>query len=211
MTPLVQPYTAPAPTWLYRLVDPGVRSRGQDAHPVPLGEGECGILLLHDVEQFARLRLDQQLDRLPALLALLVTLAAAGDFGPRDGPHCGGNGLAGATAKLAPDGGSQRGRPYGAKGPGSSLPGRLLGEEAALLYRAVFHLGAGARDSGRTRQGEQADDDECTLLHDIDSGDDQDPMTPTPPWATPSPGETTPPKLAASLPGVEMITAAGRP
>ncbi len=126
-------------------------------------------------------------------------------------PHSGGDCLARATTKLAADGRPQGRSPYGAKGPGSSLPGRLLGEEAALLYRAVFHLGAGARDSRRTRQGEQADDDECTLLHDIHSGDDQDPMTPTPPWATPSPGETTPPKLTASLPGVEMITAARRP
>lgn len=102
-------------------------------------------------------------------------------------PHSGGDCLARATTKLAADGRPQGRSPYGAKGPGSSLPGRLLGEEAALLYRAVFHLGAGARDSRRTRQGEQADDDECTLLHDIHSGDDQDPMTPTPPWATPSP------------------------
>lgn len=120
----------------------------------------------------AECRLDQQLDRLPALLALLVALTAAGDFGPRHGPHCGGDGLAGATAKLAADGGSQRGRPYGAKGPGSPLPGRLLGEEAALLYRAVFHLGAGACEGRCAHQNEQAGNHECNLLHYVDSDDD---------------------------------------
>ena len=94
--------------------------------PCPLGEGECRILLLHDVEQFARLPvLISSSTVCRPLLALLVTLAAAGDPGPRDGPHCGGVGLAGSHRQIGCRRRLPAPPPYGAKAgvPAGAPPG----------------------------------------------------------------------------------------
>ena len=151
--PLVQ-LCFPAPTWLYRLVDPGVRSRvPRDAHPVPLAKvsaGSCSCTTLSSLP--TSVLISSSTVCRPCSLCWF-TLAAAGDFGPATAPTVVAtvwpepppNWLPTAAPSAAPPG----------AGAGW-FPARALLGEAALLYRAVFHLGAGARDNGRTRQGEQA-------------------------------------------------------